>query len=514
MTFAFLFFYSHIKTEEPSFNRAQQISTVSSPSIDRTSSTVLLTSAEDAEDRIVYEYSSVGDLVSNENRFSGHSKSSSRRSMDENKSNVSVHSNSPSKRSVNENVLDTSSQVTVVAVDEKAENVVSASRPISVSSMATTKSLYDDYDERPATSLAKSNASSASTTLRENRSRTSFLADEVDRPISGTSTPTPHVGEMQQKNDQILDDEKSVRQENGEDDVDGEEERNVEQLRCDSADGQGETVDTADSQNNAEVVTTNDEVTAINVEVAQNNAELPAEITATNTQPVSSDNDSNFTGEVVDEVDFVKERSDEHTTTSTVSSVQNFSVRQPVRFRKRKVSPTKPPAQQLTSRQKIKDQHVSCLQQLDSTNWDQIMLGLQSFVCLMRNNPEQIEPQLHQYCLALSKNIKNLRSQVSRASCQAAGEFFESHSKLLEQESDDLALALLNRTADTNKFLRSDATKALKIMCEMLPIPKVRLNVVVKCKRIAEIYLVLLSYVAKGDTNCNYKRGYSSKCRS
>lgn len=387
---------------------------------------------------------------------------------------MSVHSSSPSRKSVNENVLDTSSQVTVVAVDEKAENVTSASRPISVSSMATTKSICDDSEERPATSLAKSNASSASTTLRENRSRTSFLADEVDRPISVASRPTSLVGEKQQE--QILNDESSVQQENGKDDEHEEVEVNVEQLKCDSADGHGETIVVADTQDNADVIAVNDEVTAINAEVTCSNAEvtvIEAEVSAANAQPVSSDNESNFTAEAVDEVDFVKDRSDEHTTTSTVSSVQNFGMRQPVRFRKRKVSPTKPPAQQSTSRPKMKDQHVSCLHQLDSTNWDQIMLGLQSFVCLMRNNPEQIEPQLHQYCLALSKNIKNLRSQVSRASCQAAGEFFESHAKLLEQEADDLALALLNRTADTNKFLRSDATKALKVMCEMLSIPKV-----------------------------------------
>lgn len=386
---------------------------------------------------------------------------------------------------MNGNVLDTSSQVTVVAVEEKAENVVSnsrplstisrpisvSSRPISVVSMATTKSLYDDYDERPATSLAKSNASSASTTLRESRSRTSFLGEEVDRPVSVASRHTAHTREIQPENEQISDDEESVEQENHEVDVENEEERDVEQLQLqsDSADIQGEVVTVVDTEDNAEVIAVDAEVIDTITEVIATNAD----ITAINEIPVSSDNESNFTAEVLDEVDFVKERSDEQTTTSTASSTHHFTARPPpVRFRKRKVSPTKPPAQ-LTSRQKIKDQQVSCLQQLDSTNWDHIMLGLQTFVNLMRNNPEQIEPQLHQYCLALSKNIKNLRSQVSRASCQAAGEFFESHSKLLEQESDDLALALLNRTADTNKFLRSDAMKALKVMCEMLPVPKV-----------------------------------------
>ncbi len=394
----------------------------------------------------------ISNNTQNGTHFSEHSQSSSKRSMDENRSNFSGHSNTPSKKSLDENVLDTSSQMTIVAVDDmKSVNVPSNSRPISVSSVATTKSLYDDQEERPATSLAKSNVSSASTTFRDNKSRTSFLAEENDRPISVTSRPTSHAGEMQKEIEPNSDDEKSVDEENNENESENElpEERDVEHLQVDGPSEPEETVAIKPVQ------------------------EMVEEITVISAQPLSSDNESNFTTEAVDEVDFIKERSDEQTTTtSTVSSVQNFSVRPSIRFRKRKVSPTKAVAP-ISSRHKVKDQHVSCLQQLDSTNWDQIMLGLQSFTCLMRNNPEQLEPQLHQYCLALSKNIKNLRSQVSRASCQVAGEFFESHSKLLEQEADDLALALLNRTADTNKFLRSDATKALKIMCETLPIPKV-----------------------------------------
>lgn len=427
----------------------QQISTVSSPSIDRTNSTVLLTSTDDPDDNIIYEYSSAGDLISNntrsENRFSAHSKSPSKKSIEESKS----HSNSPSKKSLDENVLDSSSQLTIVAADEKIANVQSISRPISVSSVATTKSLYDDYEMRPATSLAKSNVSSAST-FQDNKSRASFVADENDRAISVASKAESRGGDVEKENDQNSDEDRSV-------DLDYEnesenilqEEHDVEHLQTEVPDEPLVADRTPKSQDNVQVA-------------------------AVNPHPISSENESNSTSEAVDETDFIKEERSEHTTTSTVSSVQNFSVRPSIRFRKRKVSPTKPAAP-ITSKPKVKDQHVACLQQLDSSNWDQIMLGLQTFVCLMRNNPEQIEPQLHQYCLALSKNIKNLRSQVSRASCQAAGEFFESHSKLLEQEADDLALALLNRTADTNKFLRSDATKALKIMCETLPIPKVNI---------------------------------------
>lgn len=454
----FFALYSHVKSEDAVITRVQRISTVSSPSIDRTGSTVLLTSAEDHDDNVNYELAVAGDSISNTtqngNRFSAHSKSSSKRSTDEVKSDFSGRSNSPSQKSLNDTVLDTSSQLTILAVDDKMMNATSVSRPISVSSVATTKSLYDEYEDRPATSLAKSNASSASAGNRDNKSRTSMLADENDRPISVTSRTMSQAGDIKKETEPVSDDRKSMEQEN---------DRILK--------SENEVLEKSNVVEHPENAGTYNEPNESVIETeTQGNIE---EVTANAPLPVSSDNESNFTADATDEVDFVKERSDEQTTTtSTVSSVQNFSARPSMRFRKRKVSPTKPPTQ-IVSRQRIKDQHASCLQQLDSSNWDQIMLGLQSFVCLMRNNPEQIEPQLHQYCLALSKNIKNLRSQVSRASCQAAGEFFESHSKLLEQEADDLALALLNRTADTNKFLRSDATKALKIMCETLPVPKV-----------------------------------------
>lgn len=97
------------------------------------------------------------------------------------------------------------------------------------------------------------------------------------------------------------------------------------------------------------------------------------------------------------------------------------------------------------------------------------MLGLQSLVRLVRHHSDQIEPHIHLLCAALCKNIRNLRSQVSRASCLATGEFYETDARLLESESEDLALALLNRTADTNKFLRADAMHALESMCDHLP---------------------------------------------
>lgn len=114
----------------------------------------------------------------------------------------------------------------------------------------------------------------------------------------------------------------------------------------------------------------------------------------------------------------------------------------------------------------------NCLNQMDSANWETTMTGLQHFVRLIRFHPELVETNIHTMCVALCKHVRNLRSQVSRSACQACGEFFATHSKHLEQEIDDLATTLLNRTADTNKFLRGDAAKALDAMCDYMPAHK------------------------------------------
>lgn len=115
----------------------------------------------------------------------------------------------------------------------------------------------------------------------------------------------------------------------------------------------------------------------------------------------------------------------------------------------------------------------TCLNQLDSQTWEITMNGLQSFVRLIRHHPEVVDAHMHAYCVALARQVKNLRSQVSRSACQASAEFFQTHSKQLETECEDLATQLFHRTADTNKFLRADAFRALAAMCDNLPPTKV-----------------------------------------
>nr|XP_036224399.1 uncharacterized protein LOC106623898 isoform X1 [Bactrocera oleae] len=122
---------------------------------------------------------------------------------------------------------------------------------------------------------------------------------------------------------------------------------------------------------------------------------------------------------------------------------------------------------------KPRDALLKTFDQLDSSNWEIIVLGLKSMVRLMRYHAEQLDNQMHMVCIQLTRSVRNLRSQVSRAACQATNELFTLKSKCLEQECDDLVCALLHRTADTNRFLRADATRALESMCDNLTPPKI-----------------------------------------
>lgn len=141
---------------------------------------------------------------------------------------------------------------------------------------------------------------------------------------------------------------------------------------------------------------------------------------------------------------------------NTAPAMQKFRTIKPTvhgRFLKRnKISPAKTCPSSATSsairsrdvypssaRQadKPRDLASNCLHQLDVANeWTVVMNGLQSFVQLIRLHPEVVEVNIHSYCVALAKQVKNLRSQVSRLACQASAEFFRTHSKHLELESE------------------------------------------------------------------------------
>ncbi|XP_022231573.2 TOG array regulator of axonemal microtubules protein 1 [Drosophila obscura] len=122
--------------------------------------------------------------------------------------------------------------------------------------------------------------------------------------------------------------------------------------------------------------------------------------------------------------------------------------------------------QNMSRFEKPREALLKTFDQLDSSNWELNIVGLKGMVRLIRCHAEFLDSHMHMTCIQLTRSVRNLRSQVARASCQAAAELFSLKSKYLEQECDDLVCALLHRTADTNRFIRADATHALESMVD------------------------------------------------
>nr|CAD7442248.1 unnamed protein product [Timema bartmani] len=136
--------------------------------------------------------------------------------------------------------------------------------------------------------------------------------------------------------------------------------------------------------------------------------------------------------------------------------------------------------------EKPRDALQQCFHKLDSPEWEVVMQGLNTMVRLSRHHPDFLQDQLHRVLVALGKQVRNLRSQVSRAACQVAGELFGSLKRALEtvsvdlQDLDELVTPLFHRSADTNKFLRADSNAALDKMLEVISTPRAIAAIVAK----------------------------------
>ncbi|XP_060819750.1 uncharacterized protein LOC132909151 isoform X2 [Bombus pascuorum] len=120
--------------------------------------------------------------------------------------------------------------------------------------------------------------------------------------------------------------------------------------------------------------------------------------------------------------------------------------------------------------EKIKPAVQQCFAQLENKDWEITMKGLKTLSQIAKQQPEYLDvsaaPTISRL---LGRQIKSLRSQVARTACLTAGDIFSSQIRGIDQDFDDIAGALLHRTADTNRFLRADSNAALDRMIEHLP---------------------------------------------
>ncbi|XP_076179428.1 uncharacterized protein LOC143152802 isoform X2 [Ptiloglossa arizonensis] len=123
--------------------------------------------------------------------------------------------------------------------------------------------------------------------------------------------------------------------------------------------------------------------------------------------------------------------------------------------------------------EKLKPIVQQCFTQLESKEWEITMKGLKALSQITKQQPEYLDvSNTATINRLLGRQIKSLRSQVARAACLAAGDIFSSQIRGIDQDFDDVAGSLLQRTADTNRFLRADSNAALDRMIEHLPSQK------------------------------------------
>ncbi|NXW15331.1 TGRM2 protein, partial [Circaetus pectoralis] len=107
---------------------------------------------------------------------------------------------------------------------------------------------------------------------------------------------------------------------------------------------------------------------------------------------------------------------------------------------------------------------LDTLMWLSSDDWEQKAKGLFSVRRLAICHSEVLLCRLHDVSLAVTKEVNNLRSKVSRFAISTLGELFRTVTKHMDHEVDEVAQVLLQRMGDSSEFIQKAADRSLGIM--------------------------------------------------
>ncbi|KAL1257339.1 hypothetical protein QQF64_010583, partial [Cirrhinus molitorella] len=99
-----------------------------------------------------------------------------------------------------------------------------------------------------------------------------------------------------------------------------------------------------------------------------------------------------------------------------------------------------------------------------SDDWEKKIEGLNFLRSLAQYHPDVLMSRIHDVCLALIQEVRNLRSGVSRVAVVTLGEMFAALQKGMDQELDGTVRALLHKAGESNAFIRQDVERALDSM--------------------------------------------------
>ncbi|XP_058604401.1 TOG array regulator of axonemal microtubules protein 1 isoform X2 [Onychostoma macrolepis] len=101
---------------------------------------------------------------------------------------------------------------------------------------------------------------------------------------------------------------------------------------------------------------------------------------------------------------------------------------------------------------------------ISSDDWEKKIEGLNFLRSLAQYHPDVLMSRIHDVCLALIQEARNLRSSVSRVAVVTLGEMFVALQKGMDQELDGTVRALLHKAGESNAFIRLDVERALDSM--------------------------------------------------
>ncbi|XP_026116337.1 TOG array regulator of axonemal microtubules protein 1-like isoform X3 [Carassius auratus] len=101
---------------------------------------------------------------------------------------------------------------------------------------------------------------------------------------------------------------------------------------------------------------------------------------------------------------------------------------------------------------------------MSSDDWEKKIEGVNFLRSLAQYHPDVLMSRIHDVCLALVQEVRNLRSGVSRVAVVTLGEMFAALQKGMDQELDGTVRALLQKAGECNAFIRQDVERALDSM--------------------------------------------------
>ncbi|XP_068110457.1 TOG array regulator of axonemal microtubules protein 1-like isoform X2 [Hyperolius riggenbachi] len=109
---------------------------------------------------------------------------------------------------------------------------------------------------------------------------------------------------------------------------------------------------------------------------------------------------------------------------------------------------------------------VEAFRLMSDDDWEKKIEGLNLVRSLSVYHSEFLIERLHDLKIAVTQEVKNLRSSVSRAAIGCLGDMFTHLKKSMDHELDNSVRVLLHKAGESNIFIREDVDKALDAMVQ------------------------------------------------